>query len=315
MRFFTLIHICKTEQSLHNNAFGTSFKDQISLYFSCAKQLHLSLKAVGIELVVITNDKAFLLGAAKNDYEIEIREMNFEMEVPSGLKFYSAHYKIEVYKYLNSLTDDYIGLIDCDILCVNPIPQSLHNVVEYKIPLIYDITDQVFPAYGQNRVINDKQKVTKTNSIGLWTGGEFIAGPPDFFGKLYAHIIKIKDEYFNNCHSLHHQSDEVLTSIAIENMIIQENLVIMDAGSLSIIGRFWSPRTLHIQKPFNAYYQHFLIHLPSDKKFIVQLKANELRGEEFFKVYRSHLIKSRIIENVFRGIKPYVKRARKRLSV
>lgn len=316
MRFYTLVHIEKDEISLHNNSGSIrSFDEQVYLYLSCARQLHLSLKSSGIELVVITNDKAFLERLNKNEYDITILQINFTLHVPSGIKFYSAHYKIEIYKYLSSLTDDYVGLIDCDVVCINEMPDCFKNIIRYKTPLYYDITDQMVPAYGEERIINDKEKLGKTKSIGLWAGGEFIAGPPDFFERLFKEIESIKENYFRNFDSFLHQGDEMLTSVAIENMLLKSNERIIDAGVLSIIARFWSYKPIHVQRSIGVYTNHFLLHLPSDKKFIINLNENDLKGEGFFRNYKQHLFISRAIEKTFKGIKPYVKIVRKRLAI
>lgn len=314
MKLFTLIHINKNEQSLNNNAFFIKdIEEQINLYFSCAKQLHLSLKAVGIELSIITNDKVFLEKLNKDNYEVSIIQLDFSKNVPSGLKFYSAHFKLEVYAYLAALTDDYVGLVDNDMICVNEIPGCLKNIISYKVPMYYDITDQVSPAFGQKRIISDKEKLSKTKSVGLWAGGEFISGPPDFFDKLCAELSKIELEYFKIADSLHHQGDEMLTSVAIENMKLNDGFKIFDAGSLSIVTRYWGhPGILHVQKPVKAYYQHFLLHLPSDKRFITKLKQNELKGAAFFAKYNRHLVIARMLENTFKSIKPLIKKVMKK---
>lgn len=315
MRFFTLIHIAKDEQSMHNNSFVKSFEDQIDLYFSCAKQLHLSLQPTGIELVVITNDKALLQKLNKDEYHIEIIQKDFTLQVPSGVRFYSAHFKIEIYNYLASLKDEYIGLVDCDIVCINKMPACFRNVINAKVPLYYDITDQVTPAYSAARIISDKEKLGEIKSTGLWAGGEFIAGPPSFFARLYNEIEHIKPAYFSNFNSFNHQGDEMLTSVAIENMLLNSDIRLLDAGTLSIIARFWSHKPQHIQKSTDAYSNHFLLHLPSDKKFITNLSQHQLQGKVFFKNYKKHLFISRLLQNTFKGIKPYVKSARKKLNL
>jgi len=313
MKLFTLIHVNQKEQSLHNNGFFIrDIEEQINLYFSCAKQLHHTLKSAGIELIIITNEKAFLEKLNKDQYEIGITQIDFSLNVPSGLNFYSAHFKLEVYAYLATLQDNYVGLIDNDIICVNEMPECFKNIISCKIPLYYDITEQVTPAFGEKRIISDKEKVSKAKSVGLWAGGEFLCGPPDFFKKLCAEITKAESEYFKVADSLHHQSDEVLTSVAIESMKVNDGLKIFDAGSLSIIIRYWSPKPLHVQKPLNAYFHHFLLHLPSDKNFITKLKQNELKGNTFFAKYRRHVIISRMLQKTFKSIKPYIKKAMKR---
>lgn len=288
MKFFTLIHICSSEESLHNSR-TANFNEQIRLYLSCAKKLHYSLKLENVELSILTNDKAYLQKLLPDNFDIEIIELVFSLEVPSGIKFYSAHFKLEVFNFLAQLNDPYVGLLDSDIVCVNKMPRHFKNIVELGIPLYYDITDQTAPAYGIEILISDKEKLINKKSFGLWAGGEYISGPPSFFRALYQEVGIIKENYFSSFNTFHHQGDEMITSIAIEKLMVDENVRIVDAGSLGIIGRFWSPNTLHIQKSIKAYYNHFLLHLPADKNFIAALQNNDLKGGSFFKQYRRYL--------------------------
>lgn len=315
MKFFTLIHICRNEQSMHNNSFVKSFEEQISLYLTCAKQLHRSLKPVGIELCVLTNDKKFLNSLNADAYPIEIIELKFISQFPSGLKFYSAHYKLEVFEYLASINETYIALVDSDMLCMNKIPAAFQQCIEQKIPLYYDITDQVMPAYGAEKVISDKERISGKKSNGLWAGGEFIAGPPTFFKQLSKEIDSIKANYFQQASSFHHQGDEVLTSVAIESLKTSGAVQMQDAGILDIVGRYWSYVPLHQQKSIDAHANLFLLHLPSDKKFIAKLQPGELAGASFFKKYKRHVTLSRALEKIFKKLKPYAKRITKRSAV
>jgi hypothetical protein len=314
MNFYTLIHICKDEQSLHNNSFVKSFKEQVNLYFSCAKQLHRSLRTTGIKLTVLTNDRQVLQELNTDDYDIDIVQLDFNLDVPSGIKFYSAHFKIEVFSYLSTFEDDYIGLLDCDMVCINAMPECLKNAVENKVPLYYDITDQMVPAFTAKRIIADKQRLSTSKSVGLWAGGEFIAGPPSFFGQLFTEIDSLKQAYFTNFNSFQHQGDEMLTSVAIENMMLKGDVRMMDAGALSMIARYWSFKPLHVQKPIGAYAKHFLLHLPSDKKFIVNLSQAQFTASNFFKSYKQHLVITRTLHKTFKSVKPYIKSLRKKIA-
>lgn len=290
MKLFTLIHVCSEEESMHNSRAKT-FDHQIYLYLVCAQKLHYSLRQENLELSIITNNKAYLARLFPTAFDIEVIELKFSLNVPSGIKFYSAHFKLEVFEFLANRSEPYVGLLDSDILCVNKMPRQLKNIIELGLPMYYDITDQTAPAYGFNTLISDKEKLSENNSIGLWAGGEFISGPPSFFERLYSEVKRISSSYFANFHSFHHQGDEVITSVAIENLIVNEQLRIIDAGTLNIIGRFWSVNTLHSQKPIHAYFQHFLLHLPADKQFITSLKDQELATGKFFTKYSRYLIK------------------------
>ena len=306
MIFFTLIHICADEQSLHNSR-TNNFDSQIQLYLACAKQLHYTLREQNLDLVVLTNDKNYLQKLNTDDYKIEIIEIAFTLKVPSGIKFYSAHFKLEVFQFLALQQHPYVALVDSDMLCVNSLPESLQNIIDLKMPMYYDITDQTAPAYGHHVIIADKERLIKNKSAGTWAGGEFISGTPAFFHDLSEQVKNIQEQYFSSFSLFHHQGDEMITSVAIEKLIINRKHTILDAGALSIIGRFWSAHTLHVQKPIKAYYNHFLLHLPADKVFISKLKKDQLKGKAFFKKYTVYLSKKiyrKLIRNMLIKFRP-----------
>ncbi len=315
MKFYTLIHICRNEQSIHNNAFTRNFEEQIRLYLDCAKQFHRSLAVEGIELIVLTNDKAMLHKLNEDNYAINFTQLEFKLQVPSGIKFYSAHFKLEVFSYLASLGEEYVALVDSDMLCVNTMPEAFKTIVAQKLPLYYDITDQMTPFIGAERIKKEKELLNGgEKSFGLWAGGEFIAGPPSFFARLSVEVNMITESYWQHAADVHHQGDEMLTSVAVERIKSIGNVALLDAGALSFVGRYWSYVPVHIQKPIEGYFEHFILHLPSDKKFFARLQPDEIKGAAFFKKYKRHLSLSRTMETVFKNIKPYAKRLRKKLA-
>ncbi len=296
---------------MHNGTPAKSFDDQILLYLKCAQQLDFSLKAAGFELIILTNDKAFLQRIDKENYPIKIHQLDFHLQVPSGARFYASYFRLELYTYLAQLTDDYLALIDCDILCINDMPPALKNCITHKIPLYYDITDQMTPAYGAQRIIEDKEMLTKRKSVGLWSGGEFMAGPPSFFKRLYEEINLIKSDYFERINEFAVQGDEMIISSAIEKILLSDDARLMDAGKLSIIGRCWSPKPKHAQVSLKGFTNYFLLHLPSDKKFIANLDTSKLRGKRFFDQYKYHFAKYRFLHTAYYKIKPFVKGKKK----
>lgn len=300
MKLFTLIHICENEQSIHNS-WVKDFRDQISLYLRCAIKLQATLKPEGIELEVLTNDKKYLRGLGI-DLILPVHELNFKLNVPSKVKFYSAHYKIEVYRYLSSLKEPYTGIVDSDLICINRFPESLNNCIAAGVPLYYNITGQVVPAFGGKRIIADKELLGNYTSSGLWAGGEFMTGSPDFFAGLYAEVSQLTDRYFANFRSFHHQGDEMLVSVAIEKMLLKGD-VIMDAGSLGIIHRYWNGETLHEQISLKGLSGYFLLHLPGDKKFIAELEEHWIEDRIVFKNYLRYVKLSRIYNSLRRLIK------------
>ena len=292
MKLYTLLHISEDEKSTHNS-FVKDFREQILVYLGCAKNLSGSLERCGIELTILTNNLGYINKISDYAQHMDIRELNFDFKVPSGINFYSAHFKIEVYKYLSNLKDEYVGIVDADILCINQIPLSLVNVILNKIPLYYDLTSQVTPAFGQEVVIHDKEFLGKYKSCGLWAGGELMLGPPSFFDKVYQEISSIKERYFMNFSQLHHQGDEMLLSVAIEKLLMSGEHI-LDAGSLNIIYRFWNAETMHSQIPVEDIKTKFFIHLPSDKHFISALKKEQIYKGEIYSRYAKHLQLTRI---------------------
>ena len=216
---------------------------------------------------------------------MRVEEIPFTTKVPSGIRFYSAHFKIDAFRYLSSLDEDYVALCDLDMVCVNDIPQCLTNNIKSKIPMYYDIFDQVIPAYGHNTIIRDLKKIHGFDSEGRWSGGEFISGSPKFFRLLVKEIDALYGNYIQNIDSLHHVGDEAFTSAALEK-IRKKIEYVADAGVLGVVGRFWSVSTCHPQKPFKYYENCFLLHLPADKRFLADLAAQKkLDRVNFFREY------------------------------
>jgi len=202
--------------------------------------------------------------------DLDIVNIDFHLEVPKDVKFYGAHFKIDAFKWIAENGDKYSILIDNDVLCLNPMPRSLGVLMADGIPVYYDITDQVYPAYSQERIIRDKSRIMGVDSFGLWAGGELVGGPPDFFRRLHEECMALWPRYSADPSDFHHQSDEMVVSCAIE-MLLKKNLFIIDAGKIGVITRYWSIKTLHIGRPLEAAYDNFLIHLPADKEYISEL--------------------------------------------
>ena len=71
---------------MHNNAFLSSFEQQIRLYLRCAIQLQQSLINEGVEVVVLTNEKAFLESLKETNDRIAITQLKFHLKVNTGIK-------------------------------------------------------------------------------------------------------------------------------------------------------------------------------------------------------------------------------------
>ena len=289
--FYGLLHLEKNQSSAMN-VLVKSFEEQITIYLKNAISLSNSLKLNKINFILLTNEKELIEKIYPSTKEnLNIENIPFKTKVPDGTRFYSAHYKLDAFKYLASQNHAYVGLLDLDMLCLKKIPISLENIIKNKTPLCYDITDQEFPAYGEKPVIDDLSRINRLVSEGRWCGGEFISGPPEFFSLLTKKIDEIYSNYIASLTVAHHIGDEAFTSAAIE-IIRKEGIYIGDAGSLGIVGRYWNTKTLHPQKSFNYFKDSFLIHLPADKIFlskIADIPKEKFNIENIMKSYRKKI--------------------------
>lgn len=304
--FFGLLYINLNENSAVN--LDTKSKsNSISIYLNNAIILSRTLAEKKIQFILLTNNKAYLESISSSSINIAITEIDFTTHVHSGLKFYSAHFKLDAFKYIANLKLGYAVLCDLDIVCINPIPKSFINLALNKTSLVYDITDQVKQAYGENTIINDTEKITKKIGEGRWYGGEFIAGNPKFFLKLSNKISSIYQNYLDSTSSIHHVGDEAYTTAAI-SLLKLEGERIEDAGTLGIIGRYWSVNTLHYQRSFEYFQNCFLLHLPADKLFLSNYlicNSNEAPfSEKFIIFYKKFVVnkKTKLLKNLLKKL-------------
>lgn len=292
-RLFGLLHLAKSESSAENVKVR-SFKQQIAVYLRNAVTLSKSLAQQGYEFILLTNDKTEVDDSLRSmglSNLLVTQTLYCSTKVPTGVRFYSAHYKLDVFRYLGTLPpESYSGFVDLDVIAVNSAPPCLDEIITAGIPLCYDISDQVIPAYGHERILSDMQRLSSAVCEGRWSGGEFLCGPTDFFSAVYEECLQVFERY-NECFTdLHHQGDEIITSVALENLRISRRFYIADAGKLNIIGRYWSCSVRHPQPQFEYFQNCFLLHLPADKKWLADLATTKPQSTEgIFTRYRRHL--------------------------
>ena len=285
---FGLLHLEENEKTSMNIA-TRNFEEQVLIYIENAVTLSNSLKSKGIEFTLLTNKKRIVDSFLQNkEYTLKVEKIPFITKVPTGLSFYSAHFKIDAFRFLAKQKKKYVGLCDLDMVCINNIPPSLKKNIKSKTPLFYDISDQVIPAYGHKIIIRDLESISGEKSEGRWIGGEFITGTPAFFSILIKEIDKIFGNYIKNIKNLHHVGDEAITSAALE-LIEKSGKHIADAGKLGIVGRYWNSDVLHTQKPLDYFANHFLLHLPGDKNLLSKMASQTFNNKSFFKLYSAHV--------------------------
>jgi hypothetical protein len=309
MYFYSLLHLENSQKSAMN-VHVRNFDEQIFLYLRNALTLNNSLKEKGLKFKLITNNFDLLSKYIKpNMLNIEILEVKMASYIPKGLPFYSAHYKLEAFRYIAENTTEYAIFCDLDMIAVNEVPFVLLNCVRKGLPLYYDITSQVIPAYSSEKIISDLSLLINQPSEGRWAGGELIAGQPQFFSKLVKVIEEILPQYLENVKLLHHIGDEAYTSAALE-ILRSRGEYISDAGTLGIVQRYWCGLTKHKQANFEFYRGVFLLHLPSSKNLLSWTSSNEKIIRNFHFIYKLYLIfksLNKTIRSFYFGIKNILK--------
>ena len=132
-------------------------RDANTTYILCAAFCAKTLQAVGGSFALITNRKEWVASALEKhgiDW-VTVLECAFSLDVPQGIPFYQAHFKLDIFSaFAQGMFGDRVGLIDIDALFLRALRQTPGASLE-----VYDISEQVFPAYGKNRVVDDLQHV------------------------------------------------------------------------------------------------------------------------------------------------------------
>jgi hypothetical protein len=265
LHFYGLLHLNSREKTAMNVGVR-DFDHQRSIYTANAVTLARSLALAGLPFTLLTNSKQQL--GELPDF-ISCEEIPFALQIPTGTSFFSAHHKIDVFRFLANATSGYHILCDLDVICIGSVPRSLLNLIDAGIPVVYDVSDQVIPAYGSEVIINDLTRLAGFPSEGRWYGGELIGGTPHFFRRLCAEIDQIIPYYVSTINELHHTSDEAIVTPALERLK-RHDVNIADGGTIGVISRYWSTDVAHPQKPYGWSATCFLLHLPYDKNLLAE---------------------------------------------
>ena len=313
MNVFGLLHLAEDQPSAINLSRKGS-QDHASVYLNNAIVLSKTLSSHGIAYTLLTNNKSLvedLVSAESDGSPIRVIEIPFTTDVPPGTSFYSAHFKVDALRYLASLPDGYAALCDLDMVCINAMPPCLYSLINAGIPLCYDISDQVIPRYGHDVIIRDLSVIGGLESEGRWSGGEFIAGTPEFFSRLVGEIDEVYATYISYIPSLHHVGDEAFVSAALERLR-RQGVYIADVGTLGVVGRYWNTSVLHPQKPFSYFGRCFLLHLPADKEFLSGLALRNMEDLSQFNVLYARQRRS-ILRMMKQGARYILRSVRTRL--
>jgi hypothetical protein len=269
LRFNTLVFLTNRE-SVNTRRTGSAMQRS---YVRQALALARSLHSLGKTLRVFTNDRKSLLDltsseTASSDAPYSVQEVCFPSTIPSAIRFFAAHHKFFLFSVFAE--EQHCNcLLDADVVA-NDAKRDLIEVLEENPGVdgwVYDISDQVFPAYS-TKTVQDALRcmLGVQHPFPRWYGGEFIIGNSRLFAYLHQECLRQLSRYLAVSAQLHHTSDEVLVSAALNNNF--QNFVLADAGASGLVTRHWASKTLHVKRPCNVLRQSLFWHLPNSKNVV-----------------------------------------------
>ena len=259
-----------------------------------AISLNKTLQHAGMpRLNIFTNEPNILqdvFSSIPNHSKPFLYHFSTSTNVPPTARFYAAHFKLDVMDAVSrkAPADALALLLDTDVIAMKPLSSTIIQRCATVGVGAFDISDQVFPAYGCERVIADLERVAGIKLMNpRWYGGEFLAATPTFLATLVQRARLHYGNYVDAIEELHHQGDEIFISAAL-NSLSDEGQQIIDVGAYQVVGRHWRGNTHRDMRWFR---NCAMIHLPSGKHLIEQeSQSSDFNPKHFFsRVHRAHL--------------------------
>lgn len=183
-KFYTLLYLDIEEKRRMSGRTLTS-EQRIDVFVRNACMLDKSLgwtfrpddaNGFDVRLTILTNNQTIVENSLRRaGYDrLNVEEIKFSLDVPHGIPFRSAHYKIDAFRHLSTMPDgQYSLLLDCDVIAFDYPNRELCGIIQSGKPLCY-----ILPNYGgeKDRKITDVRKVCPSMTACEWTGGELWGG-------------------------------------------------------------------------------------------------------------------------------------------
>lgn len=244
-------------------------EDPIAIYVKNAITMAQSAASAGSEFRLVTNDPERLSRVARElpgSEALELLPYEFRLEVPRGINFQSAHYKLELLQAFGTgAFGEYCAMVDIDAVLLRaielPDPDSIY---------FYDISPQHFGRSVPPKAQADLDMVSGEHITNpRWFGGEFKAGPAHLFKALGEEIAEMWPRYQDVARQMYHTGEEMVLSAAV-NRMIQKGLPVKDAGAEQMVARWWSLRTRNRIDPWVDAANCAMFHLPACKQFLAR---------------------------------------------
>lgn len=281
-KYYSLLYIDQVRNRNTNLAGGG---DPVDVYLACACLCAKAFRSAGQSYCLVTNDAGEIQRRLERLQIGDLPVVSFEflLQVPQGIPFYSAHFKLDLFRGFGSgeFGKD-VGLVDLDTVLLRTLP-------ECGAMGVYDISDQVLPVYEQSRIDADMEKISgRSIPQARWYGGEFVTGSESMFRAISSYVETFWENYIQNVGSLAHNGDEMIMSAAL-NCARIDGVSLVDYGKNGSVARWWTSRTRHQQPPFDAVKGSALLHLPADKIFLARQAQHPFDSETFLKKFRPYV--------------------------
>jgi len=283
-----------------------SVETRIDQYLRMAERLGQGLRRTfRLPLVLVSNDSAYLesrlAARGRADWKASIALLQFEFtgDLPQTARFHSATNKIFLFRLFSRLPG-YSVLVDLDVMCLPGAAAGICRLVESNRAAVYDISEQVMPVFGEERIRGDLRKFGVESSVIRWFGGEFIGGNAGFFGRLADLAEPAALVYGEVFESLHHHGDEMITSACLNRMLDQgEAMDIVDRDRRLVMRRYWGIPTALPERRLEANEEIGLLHLPGAK----HLLRSRIPDQDIIRILRyGQLLPRRLAQLFYRAL-------------
>lgn len=272
-------------------------RDPLS-YVSQAICLNNSLRRVGMpRLTIMTNAPALVaqrLDSMETAHRPALMTLNATIELPKNTPFYAAHFKLDLMDQMaDSLpADTMLLLLDADMVALRPLERNLITRCAEAGIGAFDISDQVFPPYGSERVVADLEIVAgKRLRNPRWYGGEFLLATPAALRQLVPRARASYARYIRESGQVKHHGDEAFISAAL-NALVDEGQGLIEVGAYQAVGRHWPGNNYRDMRWFRCC---SFVHLPGGKALLEkEARFAEFAPDRFWRRMRVAHLRGRV---------------------
>jgi hypothetical protein len=245
-------------------------RDPLS-YVAQAVCLNKSLRRLAMpRLTIITNAPDQIAERLENfaaENRPAVMKLDGTIQLPKETPFYAAHFKLDLMDQIAHVlpADGMLLLLDADMVALNQLdPNLIERCAEAGLG-VFDISDQVFPAYGSDRVFADLEIVAgRRFSNPRWYGGEFLLATPAALSRLVPRARAGYARYLEQIGSVAHHGDEAFVSAALNGMV-DDGEALVEVGAHQAVGRHWPGNIYRDVRWFRCC---SFVHLPGGKTLL-----------------------------------------------